>query len=190
MKRILLIGAVIAVLAGCSGQGNSPIGLSPQDSLFLNTYAPSKMLPDSSVSKIYGDFKWKYDDIHDEMSGKTGKVAAVYTKDPFYLSEPYFGENRGRLVVRKHPRFGSDVMIVIDKGILKHDYVNVRFNDRPMKKYYTDEPESGDSNMLFVDNQKGFINELLKSDSVRVEVRFYQDNPVILRFNVSGLKLP
>jgi hypothetical protein len=181
----MIFGFIVLLLTSCAGNNRES---TDAESASINKYASSGMLPDSTVSRLYGDYKWMYREADDEMSGKAIKIAKVYTKETFYLSEPYFGENKGMLIVRHHARYGNDIMISVKHGILLRDYVNVRFDNRPMKKFYTNEAADGDYTTLFIDRQKEFLKELLQSDSVRVEVRFYQDRPVILRFNVTGLR--
>lgn len=117
------------------------------------------------------------------------RFASVNSVNSFHLGFPYEGNQRGRLTVRTHPRYGTDVIIMIDKGQILCDFrgcsFQVRFDEAQSQAWSMSEPESRDSTMLFVNNKTRFIQQLRSSKRVRVEVLFYQQPSITLDFDVS-----
>ncbi len=84
--------------------------------------------------------QWIYDSSAEGMSGKSVATASVYSSNTIKLGFPYQGEQKGRLTLRRHPRWGNDVILAIEQGqILCHSYgdcyVGVRFDNEKMQRY-------------------------------------------------------
>ena len=94
---------------------------------------------------------WGYYRTTDEMTGKTTQTAAVESTNTVNFSSPYQGEQRATLNLRKHPRYGNDVILQIERGqfLPGIDGVNViaRFDDRP-STFLAREAEDHSMNLL------------------------------------------
>lgn len=127
------------------------------------------------------------------MTGKTMTLATVTSSNAMNFSWPYHGETRSRLTVRKHPRYGQDVMFSIPRGQFVCGVdgctVLVRFDDLPPIKFGVVGAEDNDSKMLFFSNTKKFISELRKSKRARVAAVVYQEGQPVFEFDTSGFDL-
>lgn len=52
----------------------------------------------------------------DDISGKPVLTATLASATTLNFAFPYQGEQRARITVRKHPRFGHDVILSLEKG--------------------------------------------------------------------------
>ena len=182
-KAFFLILIPVIFLSSCQEEGGKAPVSSGNETIKTSTYQ-------TELDSLYGNYRWQYDKLPEEMSGKTILQAILYTKETFSLSSPYSGEQRAYLKIRTHPRYGKDILFGVRSGILMQKYVSARFDDRPMRKFDIIESENGDHTALFIANYNEFLKELKKSKSLRLEVKFYEEPTQILRFNVEGLKWP
>lgn len=136
---------------------------------------------------------WDVHESEDSMTGKKLVLATVTSTNMANFSWPYHGETRSRLTVRKHPRYGQDVMFSIPRGQFVCGVdgctVLVRFDDRPPIKFGVVGSEDNDSKTLFFSNTKKFIGELRKSKRVRVAATVYQEGQPMFEFDTSGFDL-
>lgn len=135
--------------------------------------------------------QWSYSSRQDEMSGKGVRSAKVTSTNSFNFDFPYSGRQRAELLIRRHPRWGNDVVLSIEKGqILCHSYsscpVRVRFDDEPAKTYTGTEPADNSSDTVFIPGYKAFTSKLAKAKRVRIEFNVYQEGSVMAEFDVSG----
>lgn len=184
LKAFFLILIPVILLSSCKDEGvQAPVSSVSPETNSTTTYQ-------AQLDSLYGNYRWEYNKLPEEMSGKTISQAMLYTKETFSLSSPYSGEQRAYLKIRNHPRYGKDILIGVRSGILMGKYVSARFDDRPMRKFDTIESENGDHTALFIANYNEFLKELKRSKSLRLEVKFYEEPTQILRFIVEGLKWP
>ena len=112
LAAIVLCGLVI----GCVAPGDSG-----QDVSKSNSTNPSDKLLE----------KWNYSESTDEMGRGEVQIAFVRSSNTISLDSPYQGDQHATLSLRKHPKYGNDVYISIDKGqLLDSDYnekTEVRF---------------------------------------------------------------
>jgi hypothetical protein len=134
---------------------------------------------------------WRYLVSEDAMAGKPVKQALIESKNKFAFDFPYAGAQNGTLILRKHPRYGSDVILQIERGQFLCSYggcsVTVRFDSRPAMQFSAAEPESNDSTTLFIQGYSRFLGELRRSKKVAIEAKFFQQAPVVMEFEVGGL---
>lgn len=126
------------------------------------------------------------------MTSAVTSSAISVSRAPFEFGFPYQGPQFGRIHLRRHPRHGLDVIVGIERGqILCNSYsgctVNVRFDDGEVRRYSAVEPESNDSTMIFLRNSRDFIRRLKAAERVLIELQIYQESPVLLEFDASGL---
>lgn len=134
---------------------------------------------------------WQYAERTDEMSDKTDYFATIVSSNFHELDFPYQGGSWGKLTVRKSQKYGLDVYFNISQGQLLcsdyhgTNYVTVRFDDKPTKKYYTAEPSDLSSDVLFLKNAKDFINNAKLAKTIKVQVPVYEAGNLVFKFNTN-----
>lgn len=135
---------------------------------------------------------WEYVEDTEKMQDGKIKKAILLSENEIELDFPYQGPQRALLILRKHPRYGSDAIIHIDRGqfLCRYDncFVNIRFDKGKSQKFSTVEPSDHSSETLFISNYPRFLSGLKKSKKVYVEAEFFQQGYRVLEFNTAGLK--
>ncbi|KEY88424.1 hypothetical protein PC358_04660 [Pseudomonas capeferrum] len=134
---------------------------------------------------------WNYVTNEDSMSGKVIKYAVVQSLNSVNFGFPYNGAQRGKLSLRKHPRWGESAYLSLDQGqfICGYDSCNVRVrygNGKP-QRVGASEPSDHSTNILFISNHKQFVANAKKVDKVYIEAEFYQEGNRVFEFDVSQL---
>jgi len=135
--------------------------------------------------------QWLYSHSDDAMAKNAVHQAYVSSSNTVNLSFPYEGNQHGTLLLRTHPRYGKDVIFSIEKGqILCHSYedciVLVRFDDNKAVNFSAASAADNSTETIFIRNYKRFVEKMLKSKKVRIEVNIYQQGAPIFEFDVSG----
>ena len=135
---------------------------------------------------------WQYYNDKDEMRGTESRYAQLDGSNTTNLDFPY-GEQRGRMTVRKSAQFGFDILVGVESGQImcnsfSRSYINVKFDDGPIQRYGCNEASDGTSNMVFVEGAKGFLGKLKNSKKVIVEAEFFQNGMQQLAFDTANLK--
>ncbi|ESQ85837.1 hypothetical protein AEAC466_01275 [Asticcacaulis sp. AC466] len=148
----------------------------------------SSQVAASSASSIATN--WRYQTETDTMSGKTSHSAAVDSENTVNFSFPYNGAQHGELTLRKHPRYGNDVILSITKGqFLCNSYdgcsVLVKFDDKPPVKFTAAEAADHSTELLFIRNYKRFSESLQSAKRVVIEAPVYQEGSPEFEFDVS-----
>lgn len=148
---------------------------------------------ENSVSASAGTTTtWRYTTPKDEMTGKDMQLAEIYSTNTQDLHWPYGPNVRAEITIRKHPRYGKDVIVTLTKGqILCRSYENckimIRFDDGSPESYSAIGPADHSSDQVFIRNFDKFVARLKKANSVRIELPLYQDGNRAWNFNVSDL---
>lgn len=151
------------------------------------------VLPTTNPSTKYipkGD--WRYSEYSDPMG--RGKIfqASVYSENRIELGFPYAGEQRGELTLRRHPEYGKDVILEIEKGQFNSGLyggsVLVRFDDKPPIKFSYNSAADHSTNIIFIKGFNKFMQRIKKSDMVYIEAQFFQNGNRIFTFETAGLK--
>ena len=113
------------------------------------------------VSMAANAAQWSYQESVDKMTGKTASYATVRSDNSLSLSSPYSGRNHGAITVRKHPKYGVDVYVYVEKGqILCRSYdgcsVVIRFDDAKPQRFSAVEPADHSSDTVFISNESKF----------------------------------
>ena len=136
--------------------------------------------------------QWSYGQSEDSMSSKTTYMASVTSENTFEFDFPYQGTQRSTLTLRRHPRWGTDVMLSIEKGqILCSSYscpVRVRFDDGPSQTFSGNEPSDNSSEYVFIPGYASFAKKLEKAKKVKIEVNIHQHGVLVSEFDVDGFK--
>lgn len=154
--------------------------------------APKKTAP-ATPAKPKATSKWQYSQKKDEMTGKTNYYAMLMSDNYTRFSFPYNNYRINmRICVRKHSRYGTDVLIEVPEGQFMTDYdgtyISVKFDDGKVKSYLCNEPEDMTSTALFISNSKGFIKKLKSSKVCRISAGFYREGSPTFIFKTEGLK--
>lgn len=135
--------------------------------------------------------QWSYYTNDDGMTGKQSKSAIVESTNQFEFGFPYAGLQNAKLTLRRHPRFGDDVILSIERGqILCRSYedcsVTVRFDDEKPVQLSGIGPADNSSDTVFIRGFDRFKNKLVKAKVVRVSVGVYQEGEPVFEFNTEG----
>jgi hypothetical protein len=131
--------------------------------------------------------QWRYQDDMDQMTGKASHIASIDSNNSLDLSSPYSGQNNGHLFVRKHPKYGTDVIFSIDKGqLLCRTYdpcdISVKFDGKAPMKFKGVPPADHDSTTAFLSSPLKFIANARKAKKILVQVTIYRSGSPILEF--------
>ncbi|MBR1428094.1 MAG: hypothetical protein IJ582_03555 [Prevotella sp.] len=134
---------------------------------------------------------WNISTSNDEMTD-TKNVWASLTSDNFISQHfPYEGRTYAKLTVRYMKKYGNDVLLEITKGQIHgnnyrgDNYITVRFDDTPAKKYYFNEAADGSSDVIFINNKSDFIKRCKQAKVIKVEVPLFQEGRPIFTFSVN-----
>ena len=132
---------------------------------------------------------WSPWESTDDVTGKIEKSVSIRSNESVDLHFPYGPNIFARLVIRKHPRYGKDVIISLDKGqILCHSYdpctLNVRFDSNPPIRVSASPPSDGKSDTVFLSGFDRIVSNIKKSETMLVELPLYQDGNRTWTFNV------
>ncbi|MBD9609776.1 hypothetical protein [Pseudomonas sp. PDM08] len=135
---------------------------------------------------------WTYENVQDSMTQKTINRALLGSTNRLSFDFPYRGTQQAQLQLRKHPRWGQDVILQIQKGqFLCNSYdgcsVSVRFGNGKPKEFSAGEPNDNSRTSIFIQGYSNFVSELRKVDKVYIEASFYQEGNRTLEFAVDGL---
>ena len=182
MKKILnvLVSFIIVMFFVTSCNGISNVKSNNDSTATIDSVSTT------SVSKDNG---WFYDSITDEMSDKSIYFAEIISDNMAYFDFPYEGGTNAKLSIRKHPKYGTDVIFSISQGqLLCNDYdgtnyVTVRFDNAPAERYYTNEPMDMSSETLFLRNSKKFIVKAKNAKKIKIQAPVYNNGNVVFTFS-------
>jgi len=135
--------------------------------------------------------QWSYWVQDDGMTSRASRGATVVSKNTHEFDFPYSGSQRARLMLRRHPRHGSDVIFEIEKGQLQcTSYsgcdVLVRFGEGQAKRYNASGPADNSHETLFIQGYADFVKRMQAVDTVRIQANVYQEGAPVWEFDVSG----
>lgn len=134
--------------------------------------------------------QWTYRSVSDPMGGGDSKFAVAKSENSLDLGFPYAGVNHGRLVVRKHPQHGLDVMFGVDKGQLvcrvSECGVLIRFDDGKATVFEAATPADHSADLLFLKNPRRFIENAKKAKTIRAQATFFRNGAQVLVFQTPG----
>lgn len=204
VKRTSLLTKIIAVVAviGLVGYIATPSETShteppsPVEAQRLAALSPEQRAAEEAARRAALDRElglvWRYREHQDAMTKGTIKSAIVRSLNNIDFAFPYQGSQRGELQLRRHPRYGSDVILSVDRGQflcrLDDCTIAVRFDDRKAQTYDVVEPADNSSTHLFVRNYSRFLGNVRKAKRAHIEAQFYQEGPRVFEFDVSGLE--
>ncbi|KHK65872.1 hypothetical protein [Pseudomonas frederiksbergensis] len=135
---------------------------------------------------------WRYGIHKDEMTQKEVLTAEVDSTNTLFFGFPYAGAQRATLELRKHPRWGSDVILQVERGqFLCNNYdgcsVSVRFGDGKPQRFSASEPSDNSTTYIFISDYNKFVSQMRKVEEVLIEASFYQSGNQALKFSTADL---
>lgn len=136
---------------------------------------------------------WSYGEYTDQMNGDKKYYATCVSTNTLEFEFPYAGGSTFELAIRHHEGKGSDVRLEVSKGqfmpsIMNSEYVRVKFDDGEAAKFSYSGTDDGSATIIFLNNEKKFINKLKTAKKLMIEAPFYQAGRQIIQFDVEGLK--
>ena len=127
---------------------------------------------------------WAYNSVPE--AGGTQYSAAIPSK------EALPGNARIRLVLRQHPKWGQSVYLLLDNATFDCSRgcatLPVAFDGAPAQRMKATIPPTGEP-ALFIDDDKGFIAKLEKSQKVSIDVTIKNVGAKTETFDVGGYDL-
>ena len=182
-----VLGIVLSIIGGNSNSKTSAT---------KNTASAQENMDTKPEQKEVAN-NWHQDVQKDEMRGTELRFTATESTNTEHFEFPYNGGSNLILIVRTG-NSGNDVMIRISKGqflcnVVGGCEVNFKFDDGAIESITFVEPESYDSDLLFVKNPgtvTKIISKLEKAKQLTIEPSFFQYGKVQFKFNVEGFKKP
>jgi len=135
---------------------------------------------------------WRYFGEMDPVSGIREWVASTESLNTVNFDRPYQGAQRATLTLRKHPRYGNNVILQIERGQftagLSGVQVVVRFDDGKAINFWADGPADHSTTTLFIGDYSKFVEALRKAKLVRISTSIYQEGEPVFEFNVAGFE--
>ncbi|MDT3705485.1 MAG: zinc-ribbon domain-containing protein [Thiobacillus sp.] len=135
--------------------------------------------------------RWNYQDSPDKMGRGTVKLAYVRSLNEVEFDFPYKEPQRATLQLRKHPKYGNDVILDIERGqfLCRLDgcVVSVRFDQGKPLTFSAVEPEDNSTTTIFISNYDRFVKNVRKAQKVSVEAQFFQEGNRVFEFETAGL---
>jgi len=184
---VVLFGAAI-VWGIWKGASESP--QTPEAAPLTAATPLTSSTPDEPTTTAPTPEAWGYNTSTDSMTGKAVHNAWAESQNTVDFSFPYAGAQHATLMLRTHPRYGSDVIFSIERGQFGCGIdgcpILVRFDDGPAERYTGHEPEDHSTTMVFLSPSGRFNAHLRKAKVVRVESAFYQEGRQVFIFDVAG----
>jgi hypothetical protein len=135
-------------------------------------------------------FGWTYRKGKDNLGAVTQNAVVMSTND-VDLDFPYRGGTVLVIQLRRQPKFGTDVILRVNKGQLLCQYHDckaiVRFDESKPKVFEANKSDDYSDELIFIQDTAGFIEELKKSKKAIIEVQFYRNKKCSFEFNVDHL---
>jgi predicted nucleic acid-binding Zn ribbon protein len=138
--------------------------------------------------------KWNYQESDEKMGRGKIKSAFVKSLNQVEFGFPYQGAQRATLQLRNHPKYGKDVILIIERGqfLCQIDVCNiaVRFGDGEPQTFRASEPTDHSTEVLFINDHDRFVANTKKVKKVYIEAQFFQEGTRVFEFDVSDLNWP
>jgi len=128
---------------------------------------------------------WCYTTTTDELSGKPIHTAYVFSENTFRFQFPYQGEQRAQLILRKHPRFGHDAILRIERGQIPCTIgctTTVRFGDGQPRRWDMNGPKDNDPTVVFFKRSGEFERAAHNAREIAIEFTVFQQGANIAIF--------
>ncbi len=134
---------------------------------------------------------WSYEENADKMDKSVWRYASVDSSDVVKMSFPY-KDHRPRLIVRTHG--GKDLSLLLQfSGQANRESVHggrmrVKFDEgAPMNWTYAMPSDAGMAGVIFINNERAFLDRALKAKKVTLELEYFSHGKEVFGFDVTGL---
>lgn len=177
MKRLFLLLIPSICIIACSPKQS-------KDEINVSSKSQDTLIVEENPEKKLSDY-WEYRSIMDEMRDIKNDFAVIHSD-----YDEVDNSVRGKLIISVRKKPGQEIVMLTstghafyDTGYKDEDYVNVRFNNDPLIKYFFSEPETDDDNLVFIDKSKDFISHLKTADSIKIEVNLFNSGKQVYKFH-------
>lgn len=151
--------------------------------------AKAEALRDSIIESNLPIKSWDVSSEIDEMSNTKRHLAQLMSNNTIEQDFPY-GKTKALIGIRCTKKYGNDALIKITSGQIHGsdyydtNYVEVKFDDKPSKKYYYSEEASGASDVIFIKKKKEFIENCKKAKDIKIKIQLFQEGWKLFTFHV------
>lgn len=133
---------------------------------------------------------WGTNTEKDPMTGKTATYSTIRSNNSLSLDSPYSGSNYGHITVRKHPKYGQDVIVQFEQGqTMCRSYepcrVAVKFDDNKPITFTGYPPADHGTTSIFLEPESKFIANASKAKKILVQFQVYRHGDQIFEFSTS-----
>lgn len=197
MKQRAIAAWMAVALCGCQQQAPSQTPPPANSEMPENFMAGPKVEPPAQPTvapqpPAEPTSEWSYSESEDPMTGKVTRSAVIASSNTLNFGFPYNGSQYGTLAIRKHPSYGNDVILSIEKGqILCHSYsgdcpVKIRFDDGKAFTVTGSSAADNSSEVVFLPGFKSLTAKIAKAKVMRIQFNVYHEGAPVLSFNVAG----
>ncbi len=137
---------------------------------------------------------WTTSTDTDPLTGKAAHHVYVDSMNSHAFEFPYGGGTMAKLVVRRHPQYGRDVIVQISKGQVlcrsSNCPVGWRVDDRPVRVFEGNAPSDHDSTVVFLGRYNTLTADLKGAKRLIVQLNIYKEGSRAWEFDVSGFSAP
>ena len=137
---------------------------------------------------------WSYYEDRDPMRGTVHPFAVTKSLNEIDLAAPYGGGSTVSLRISKNRKTGSDqVSLYIDKGQffcndMEGQQITAKFDDRKLARFSCSTSADGDTQIMFINGERRFIEALRSASRLTLEVPIYDAGNPQFNFDISNLK--
>ena len=183
----VIIAFVVLLLIGKCVGGDEKAETPAVDTVDVSTNAE---IEPSTSSKETEEISWEESTETDEMRGTTNVWNYIVSDNRVDFDFPYNGGSAMRIDVRYMKQYGTDVILTISKGQFSgsaysgDNYVNIKFDNGAIKKYYFNEPEDASSDCVFLRKKSELIKSFSTAHDIMIEAPFFQAGRRVFKFHV------
>lgn len=135
---------------------------------------------------------WTYAQTNHGLTGQPIREACVRSTNVIQLDWPYEPQ-RLMLCLRMHPEWGQDAIIRLPEGgqfVCRYSgcSARVRMGGAAPSNYTLGESSDGDNDMLFISNDRRFVQALRGVSEVAIEATYYRAGNQTALFDTTGLE--
>lgn len=133
---------------------------------------------------------WQYESSIDEMTDTKNIWASLRSDNYIEQDFPYEGDTYATIIIRYMKRYGTDVILKIDKGqivgidVNSTNFVSAKFDDGEPRKYYFNDAADMSTEQVFLRNAKDFINRCKSAKVIKVDIPMFQAGKPVFTFHV------
>jgi hypothetical protein len=184
MKTFFTLFLAILIYSSC---GEATATAAEAGTSEVSAETPEKKEPEAPKPN------WNYKTEEDKMDGSKKHFAFVESTNQANFEFPYDGGSTFGIIIRNAGQ-GDEVIFRVDKGQFTGSYsdpnLRVKFDQEEPINFSYSESIDGSSNLVFISNEKKFINKLLTAQKVMIEAVYYDHGKEIAEFDVAGLEWP